>query len=1801
MWSAALEAILTTLRYFAPATLLTLFWGQESFLFRLLKSIDNAFRAIVFSSEEQKEDVLRWLAEAGPVRVEHLDTVWRHGWILCGVLDAALPGACAGHPPTRLSLKHAQSIADHYLGVEPVFSRQELELNDSLSKHQEWKLATFLDRVRQALAKVSPPVSKPPSQRTSPETSQFTLDYVARGAGLVAAQVRNKVYFKIYPTAQQRLDPGEITILIKGPRDTYGMTVIPPIFGKAQLIRQKLLGLQTKPAFTENALPITQGATYLRSYGKNDMNKTYFIPKDRYDIEITVDSKPDHSKIGYTVSYEGRYEISITSRGQHIVGSPFIVTASHNIIDILQQESFCLEDGEEIDIVDVKSDRKVVLRIVDFVTEKMLLKENGTLEKISDDEAKILMATDENQNSDETLSMDSQSDRSLLTSLDEPLRPQRFNTTAQKILKMNRVCKMFNSIMAEKQEILESSSDSFINKGNPQYVPDIVNSTLIETNMNKYVAAEKRDTFIIPESISVSLRTEKPKSLYEQVIFKEGRQGYEPKEISILVNDCEAEEMIIGRKMHGDNISFVSSSSNPFLNETYEQGYETEKALGSFINTEYETNRSQSEVTATAPINIFVEEICNNPSPLNTNPFIEPDIVERPKTPVLKILTGDIANHNDSIYVNSGPGGFLQGNEFINPFFIHHHSIDEEDGIPSNVTDFIIGAPVSLPPSLRVPTPEPALESLMIANNGNITQIAPKEQEVLECVNEVFSTPTHTGQRSTDLLTFHSLDSDATENVEIINITTEEYTTDPNTEQSNIAQSLTPKRDMWDSAYVSIDDSNSSPDTNNNESSLLCEMPKYRKKHTDLSGLKSEEINKMGPAERELWLTCSDLNVDDSSRIEELRPTKSEIKRTTFTPIIEENDRSISSAMKELPRIDSITKQGGLETVTVAFAELNDMYHEYFPSSDSLTIGNDGNIKEINEIQYTVENNDIYVDSASERLSDVKRRAKQKEGKISEVQSNVTESVSASQTLQNEIIESEEEKGEIKFGSENRNNIVLERKKYWDDRIREIEAKSDEVKANQKKRRLSAKHLRQNDSLTKKRGKEIAKKILSEGSAVTQNVTEIIRQKYPTPQASIEEETQTDVKLVEKWKKYWDDKLEVEREETDSIRSRSRSPKSIDSPIQMQSCSSKKEELEMNHPAINSQSSSTRQDLPEEVFKAFETSPKRFFGTSRKQILNKIDSFFGNPNVADQSSEGVCGAKYESGLVSSRISLFHNISQKEQVVPWKYRKSRSMHNIYHRKDSEKSIASADEVLSVDIENKCYQYEYLKQNNNDLNTSYESLRNITKPDTASLKDKRARMTHKIYHKTFDETFNQKRGPESVHEKYIKKTIKSLDSKSSIENNTSTTLCKTTISKSEMDIFSKTAVKVPQNDLDKYKSCEELPKINVKNVISIFESASKSVTEQNLVRRPSTKNTGANPLQVGSQLSGATKPVFTSSNSTSTSCSPLNSSSSGISSSPSTLHFTPNSTQSHSEFKPIEPQLSHKRSTWFKNHEKERANKSLESATSMESIDIEIISMSDKCNQGSYQSISDIGVETVENNPEGSPEPTPDREIVPELKDYKSRFKIAKNYFKSLEELREPKKPSKLNECELMLYSTSDESPDHERPQKRVKKNIKAHSMPSSEISKAWEEMHKEQDNASNNNKLVKISEKFNVEDLFNDVMEGRLSRQGSLRGIPHKKAVLETFRSMENVSVNKLSSYEMAISQLNQFAKENKIKNAQTYLTEYPYLPTTDPSKYHSRFDTKASGLISMKELLNKKPRRNSVPDLRLNPTFTVEL
>lgn len=1931
MWGAALDAILTTLRYLAPATLLTLFWGQQSFFFRILKHIDSAFRAIVFSSEEQKKSVLEWLSECGPVRVESLDTVWRHGWIVCGVLDAALPGACAGHPPTTLSIKHAQVIAEHYLGVEPVFSRQELESNDGLSKHQEWKLATYLDRIRQALRKLTPPVSKPTSQRTSPESTQFTLDYVAKGSGLTAAQIHNKMYFKIYPTAQQALDPGEITILIRGPKDTYGMTVLPPILGKAQLIRQKLLGLQTKQNFTETALPLTQGAAYLRNYGKNDMNKTYFIPKTRYDIEIEVERRSDHAKVCYKVGLEGRYEIYLTSRGQNIVGSPFYVTASRDIISILERDSFSLEDGEEIDIVDVKTDRKVVLRIVDFVTEKMLLKENGSLEKISDEEANILMSTTNGKSKEIKHDNDANTSERKQS---VQVKSNKFNKIASKVITMNRVCRIFNDLIEEK--LFNTSLSAFL-RPNQQYIPDIVNSTLTDTTTNPFILTEKVDKFIVPERISVSIRTEKlneevnntKSSLYDSAEIKS-----EPNMLNSELNFTNILESL--EKLTTDTVfidhdnterSTPSSASNPFLNDIYEENYTQQKSLGTYVTSEYETNNFQHEETRDSSIKIIIQESDSIPSPSNNNPFTNENILEleRPKSPVFKIMSREIDGNDESVYVdakNELISEDMLGNEFINPFFVHHHHPNSHEQLP--ITDFIIGAPVSLPPMIRVPSPEPItdqMRSLSITTeeikneNSDFIKIKINDNENVENVDKYSQTDllkasTLTIQKSnnrTDNIlassTFHSLETGETIDQSIAS-TANDKQYDPY-HSDNSSRSSPPRKDMWDSAYVSIDENNTFADNNNIDNTEIYETNAQRlSPSNDKFGLKLEELTNMGPAEREIWQTCNELN--ENKNPEDIKSNRWEFKRSIFTPIIEENDRSISTGTKEAFTPEIITKHSETDPVTVAFAELNDLYHEYFPKSETSDIAD---INAVSLQTFEGKNDDDYtcVNSASANVPDVKRHEDKIEGTISEVQTNVTESVSVSPTLQHINIDqlnegSKQIKEEIHF-CDKQINIVLEKKKYWDEKIRQIEAKSKETTTLHKKRPAS-KQLK-HDSLTKRKGKQIVKNLLNVNNnqpkpkeAKTAEIDPHTQFKISEPITRLTnvDQEKADENLVEKWKKYWDDKLELVVQEDEEVQRRTmtlmkrqslKSPEKkkpdvlmvnqIKIPIAKMSETDNKikhdtkikpehinksteiKEQELKTPAgiakevpkqvnksygtevklkketknntqvenkkpefskyelspdnikfkdevsssetemksgdhvkpetkskIITESNDTKfkpsplpikQEIPEEVYKAFETSPKRFFGTSRKHILNKIDTFLGKPNIEEKASVEVVSTSYDTGLVSSRISLFHNLTNTEELS-WTRKKSQSLQNINQRKDSEKgnvfeirdsgrsSVPTDSGKINLFKNVEPAKSHVLERRSSPVDSDCEFT-----TEKKILENKRARLLN-----SFGSSFDEKK-MSKVKETLIDSSRSSCDDKS-LPSNIGTfvedkpkkyePLRKTSISKSEMDIFNKVPDQTVDDYLDKHKSFDELPKISVKNFISLYESVSRSTSSvdansvKGIYRTSSTDS--QKHLPSISTKSDAAKPV-------------------GIAD-----HSTVSPSTSSSDLSYQSP----KKLTLAKRSD------TLNSVNSEDYIDIKVVK--DDGKETTYVCLSDIELEIIESSPDRSLESSPEKTTVAAHIEYKNRFKSAKEYFKSLEELREVKKPRKLNECELLLQKHSTESLIDDRPHKRVKKKIKSRSLPSSEISRIWSELQESQRKESST-KLVKISEKFNVDDLFSDVMEGKLSRQGSLRGIPHKKAVLEAFRSMENIADNKLSSYELTASQVDDFTKDNHVKNAQTYLTEYPYLPTTDPSKYHSRLDKEASGLISFKELLEKRPRRNSVPDLRLNPKFTVDL
>ncbi|XP_034828636.1 reticulocyte-binding protein 2-like isoform X2 [Maniola hyperantus] len=1721
MWSTALDVLLTTLRYIAPATLLTLFWGQQSFLFKLLKYIDSAVRPLIFSSEEQKQTVLQWLGEAGPVRVDKLEVVWRHGWILCGVLDAALPGACAGHPPTRLSIKHAQSIADNYLGVEPVFSRQELESNDSLSRHQEWKFIHYLESVRLALSKLTPPTPKstnsPTPQTTADEeVTQFTLDYIARGSGLVAAQINHKIYFKIYPTAQQSLDPSEINILIHGPKNTYGIAVLPPILGKAQMIRQNLLGLQSKICYTEKVLPITQGTTYLRSYGIHDMNKTFYIPKTKYDIDIDIELKHDHARVGYIASLEGKYEISITSKGQNVVGSPFNVIVSNNIVENLERDNFCLEDGEEVDIVDVKTDRKVVLRIVDFVTEKMLLNENGTFEKISDEEARYLMQTEKVN----VLSKHVENSRLKNNEVKSKSISNKFYQTAKTVLTLCRICRIFKNCHDKNLKRNDKDHKDLRQK---QGIPDILNSTFDDSQLKSHNLLKNTNRIIVPENISVSLLTERPKTLVKEKKLIDTSDM----DMHDHIDSLENYNILKVDPFEDDTMSIDTvQSNNPFVNDIYDESYTVKKGLRALVPKVFETHNSQNEETENLTTELYIDRQFET-SNQNINPFNDTTELERPKTPVYKIISGELTNRNDSVYINSEQA-FLTDestcSSFTNPFLKHE---TETTDLYREKPDFIIGAPVSLPPVNFVPSGKTNIE-IMPSEKKNKTN---KEKEI---------TGSHFEKDfSTKDSSVSSLDSNLTQDIIIIPRTSPTPTT---ITQSQSSRETSPRKDTWDSAYVSIDDSN-----------CLSENETFNKRKSPLS----EELSRMGPAEREIWHNDSELK-DIAYIDEDHRSYKHDLKRPEFTPIIEENERNITSDTKD----GTYGNNTDIDSVAATFSELNDIYDDLYTNSEnvSVTTTQDDKLQNLG-IDYTLQGNDIRVNSASALLADVKRHAKKFEGEISEVQVNATESFSVSPSLHakgNADYQEQNNNDEIQFCDRIlHSNIVLEKKKYWDDRIRQIEAKSEEIRLFQNKRRLTSKHLRRNDSISKRKGKKIVQHLLKSGhddyeiytKSNTENTDFIKTQAYVenVKPANSSEENTTAPNNYDLITCFGTKPAKNKKQST------------IESLNEVKETISKFANVDITDKGSKQVSNSSvelKQELSEKVFQAFETSPKRFFGTSRKHILNKIDTFSGTPDVQKQSGKDVSCVNHESGLVSSRISMFHNISQTEEL-PYPQRKSTSMHNVSHQ-SSERNITldrlNRDSKEEVQEDKKVSNEIFLDcANNLKLNKN-----NQVQSSYSPLKEKRARLIQSANNKSFDETLCPKRNNIDSENNYVKRTIKGYDKQSNSQFQSSTSKLKS-ISKSEMDIFNKTTVTIPDQDLDKHKSYEELPKVSVKKFISLYEDVSKTSNNKPspIKNIHSIKPTESSNNQVPISTEGTTK--------VNANEAPVQQPSSSSSSSTAQLGNTDTSTLGKTKITEEGMVIS--------------TNQNIYS------------SLNFKDKEGKYLSLSDIDIEIIDNDRERK-ESSPKGETA--HLDYKNRFSKAKQFFQSLEELRDERRLKKfgLNSFE---NSSSIESLDDNRRRKR--NNIKkSNSMPSSEIAKAWNQLQEQKEESK---KLVKISEKFNVDDLFEDVMDGRLSRQGSLRGIPHKKAVLETFRSMENVSDCKLNSYEMAESQLNDFAKD-KMKNAQSYLNEYPYLPTTDPSKYHSRLDVNAPGLITFKEL-RKIPRRNSVPNVRLNPTFTADL
>ncbi|XP_063216405.1 uncharacterized protein LOC134527553 [Bacillus rossius redtenbacheri] len=195
----------------------------------------------------------------------------------------------------------------------------------------------------------------------SPPEPQCPTGCIAKGMGLVAGVQGRRATFYIYPR-HPRI-PSELGVTVQGPSGDFGSATVPLRPGAA-----------SRPGSTS----------------------TGSSPSCRNSIPVQYRIGSGHVRVTFTPRSCGHHELRVTQDGAHVVGSPFSVHVEkpeHNGKTTPWRSSSEDEDDEK------KVSRRrirVLLRVVDFVGEKMLLTEDGKLERVCSIEALYRATRQEN-------------------------------------------------------------------------------------------------------------------------------------------------------------------------------------------------------------------------------------------------------------------------------------------------------------------------------------------------------------------------------------------------------------------------------------------------------------------------------------------------------------------------------------------------------------------------------------------------------------------------------------------------------------------------------------------------------------------------------------------------------------------------------------------------------------------------------------------------------------------------------------------------------------------------------------------------------------------------------------------------------------------------------------------------------------------------------------------------------------------------------------------------------------------------------------------------------------------------------------------------------------------------------------------------------------------------------------------------------------------------------------------------------------------------------------------------------------
>lgn len=883
---------------------------------------------------------------------------------------------------------HRNEFFHSFFFIFQIFSKEDLS-QIVLTTYQECRLVHYLCCLKDALTRLSPPVSRTGSPILNVQA--YTLDYVARGMGLVTASRNRKASFYLYPTAQQRLEPGEISIQIKGPSDSFGSILIPAIYGKTHIVRNVFFNLGHRQNLKDMQIPIAKSST-----SEYSVSSSYFISKTDNDIEVSILIRNDRVKVFYTPKETGHHELSIISKGCLIMGSPFPIHVEEEQLG--RTESCDFED--EIQTVETQADRKVVFRIVDFVTEKMLLTEDGKLEKISNEDANALLQTI-NSMEDITLKylQHNNYQRALMgpdllkLKKGESNNKSRYhlNDIAKKVLLMLRICKELKDL-AELMKMHEKSPST----------PDIVNST------------RREETFIKSAEALRNIYKNKPMS------FNGANDTYEEL-------DC------------------VYSKISP-------------------------------------PIDIVISSFDDDEVDITIIPEVEA-LPERPKTPVFKILTkDDIEESKTELYngfdVRNYEGQFDSLDYIINENKDLSKTKEFIDGRSTPLIDFHIGEPVTPTRMMSTPNLDGDMDSIIHASNLEeaLMKYDIKMQKTLKdqerCLSEesnssIFKTPSRQTpfeqMTDTEILEMYQSSVKLENTPETVIIDDDD---EPNGVENCISldSSRENSAETWDSAYMSIDEINSSPENNVNSPTSKSKL--FAIKEIDIDAIPNEknvvdeigqeEYSKMGPAEKELWKSVS-----------------------------KENDFNFQIANQYYPRV--------LQNREVLITPIDE--NEIYKTNRK------DNQEKLEHIKYVLDDG-----SASDSKADVKR------SKESRIESDNL--VSPIQSTDAELADENQKEDDANKTPTKKSisKMVSEKKEYWDDKIKSIEDNEEKRNKVLKKKTSS---LRRNDSLSKKRNQQTSK-VETRKKYNTE----------PVNFESLPYSADGEESLVTRWKKYWNDRIE---------------------------------------------------------------------------------------------------------------------------------------------------------------------------------------------------------------------------------------------------------------------------------------------------------------------------------------------------------------------------------------------------------------------------------------------------------------------------------------------------------------------------------------------------------------------------------------------------------------------------------------------------------------------------------------------------